>query len=221
MEFMDLTPRMIDLHKVYYYRVRAVERKEGLILQEFSTPVFTWETDLDLVGLYVVEEHLFAYRYVMGVPTVIFKKRKDAGYCPNCFDPVLKRVTKSNCTICFGTGKQLGFYPFIEGWMEFNPDPKAAQIVEWGERQASQTDIQFTNYPLLGLGDVIVEIQPNNYWKVVGPIRTAEKRRSITLQVARLDAVNRSDVEYKLTVPDDVRRRLAKELEDIKREREF
>ena len=220
MEYMDLTPKMIDLQKVYYYRIRAVEYQEGLPVQTFQTQPFTWETDLDLVGLYVVEEHLFAHRYVYGVPAVIFKRIKDADYCPECFDPVLKRITKSRCTTCYGTGKRGGYHPFMETWMDFNPDPKTSNVPEWGEKQPSQTDIQFTNYPVLIVGDIIVEVQPNTYWKVAN-VRMTEKRRSITLQIARLDAVNRSDIEYQLGIPDEVRRRLVRELEAVRKEREF
>lgn len=219
-EFVDYTPNMLDLHKVYYYRVRAVEFIGTTPAQTFTSDVSTWDGNLDLVGIYVVEEHFFLHRYVAGVPVMIFKRRRDGTYCPECWDAVMKRVTKSNCQTCYGTGKLAGFYPAYEAWMNFEPDPKSVQVADWGQRQISQTDIQFTNYPLLTDGDIIVELKPNKVWKVSN-VRYPEKNRTIMLQIARLDAVNPADIEYKVPVDQDRRRALVAELEVREKEREF
>lgn len=219
-EFVDYTPNLLDLHKVYYYRVRAVEFSGNTPVQTFYSEPSTFDGNLDLVALYVVEEHIFLHRWVSGVPAMIYKKKRDGQYCPECWDTVLKRVTKSNCTTCYGTGKLGGFYPPVEAWMNFEPDPKVAQVAEWGARQTSQTDIQYTNYPLLSDGDVIVELKPNKFWKVSN-VRYPEKNRTLMLQIVRLDAVNSSDIEYKVEVSEDKRRELVKQLEDREKEREF
>jgi len=220
LEFSDYTANLLDLNKVYYYRVRAVEFIGTTPVQTFSSETVTWDGDLDLVGLYVVEEHLFLHRWVSGVPSMIFKRRRDGQYCPECWDEVLKRVTKSSCTTCYGTGKLGGFYPPHEAWMNFEPDPKVVQVTEWGQRQSSQTDIQFTNYPLLTDGDLIVELKSNRYWKV-SMVRYPEKNRTIMLQIARVDAVNPSDVEYRVEVSVSRRKAMLAEADEREKEREF
>lgn len=220
LEFVDYAVNLLDLHKVYYYRVRAVELFNDTPVQTFSSELSTWDGNLDLVGIYVVEEHLFLHRYVSGVPAMIFKRRKDGAYCPECWDEILKRVTKSSCQTCYGTGKLAGFYPPYEAWMNFEPDPKMAQVAEWGQRQISQTDVQFTNYPLLTDGDIIVELKPNKIWKVSN-VRYPEKNRTIMLQIARLDAVNPTDIEYKVPVDQGRRAALVADLELREKEREF
>jgi hypothetical protein len=219
-EFVDYTAKLKNVEKVYYYRVRAVETIADVPTQTFLSETLPLEGRPDLVALYIVEEHLFAHRYVYGSPALIFKHMMEGTACKDCFDPVLKRVTKSNCTTCYGTGFLGGYYPFMESWMDFNPDPKQVQIAEWGARQPSQTDIQFTNYPLLAVGDLIVELKQNRYWKVAN-VRNTEKNRTTILQVCRLDEVNRSDIEYKIEVPDEARLRLLKELEDREAVPEF
>jgi len=220
LEFVDYTANLIDFHKVYYYRVRAVEFSGTTAVQTFTSNPTTWDGDLDLVGLYVVEEHLFFHRWVAGVPTMIFKRRRDGQYCPECWDEIMKRVTKSNCSTCLGTGKLGGFYPPYEAWMSFEPDPKVVQVAEWGQRQVNQTDVQFTNYPLLTDGDLIVELKNNRYYKVSN-VRYPEKNRTLLLQIARVDSVNPTDVEYQLPVPDDRRKALIAELACREKEREF
>lgn len=222
LEFVDYSANIVDLNKVYYYRVRAVEFDPTITtsLQTFTSLPVTWDGDLDLVGLYIVEEHLFLHRYVSGVPTMIFKRRKDGLYCPECWDEVLKRVTKSACTTCYGTGKLGGFYPPYEAWMNFEPDPKVVQVAEWGQRQASQTDIQFTDYPLLNDGDMIIEMKTDRRWKVSN-VRFPEKNRTIMLQIARVDAIHPSDVEYRVDVSESRRKALLAEADAREKEREF
>lgn len=219
-EYVDRTANVTDLDKIYYFHVRAVEFQGATPVQTFTSPSTTWDGDLDLVGLYIVEEHLFAHRWVYGVPVMIYKKRRDGVYCPECWDDVLQRVAKSNCRTCYGTGRLDGFYAPIEAWMSLEPDPKMEQVVDWGKRQQGQTDIQFTNYPLLSVDDIIVELKPNKFWKV-SIVRAPEKNRTVILQLCRLDAVNPSDVEYKIPVPDDRRRILLEESDQREKEREF
>jgi len=219
-EFVDETPMLKDLHKVYYYRLRAVEYAGGTPVQTFTSDAATWDGNLDLVGLYIVEEHLFALRHVYGVPAMIFKKRKDGTYCTECWDPVLKRVTKSTCTTCYGTGKVGGYYPPIDAWIGFDGAPEQDSIAEWGKRQSSQADVQFTNYPLLSCDDLIAELKFNRFWKVTN-IRTPEKNRTTILQMARVDAANPGDIEYRIEVPEARKLAMLSLAEQREQETEF
>lgn len=221
-EYIDHEGKLKDTEKYYYYQIRAVEYNPAHTtpLQTFSSEVISWEGTLDTVANYVIEEHLFAYRYVFGTPIIIFKKKREGTHCPVCFDVVLKRVTKSNCTTCLGTGFINGFYKPMEGWADLNPDPKAVSIMEFGERQANQTDMQFTNYPLLNGGDIIIELTQTRFWKISN-VRNTEKNRITMLQVARMDEVNRSDIEYNLVIPEDMRTRLLAEMAAREKKNEF
>lgn len=219
-EYVDFTANLKDLNKIYYYRVRAVEYEGDTPVQTFTSKETTWDGDLDLVGIYVVDEHLFAMRWVFGVPAMVYKKRREGTYCPECWDQVLKRVTKSSCQTCYGTGRIGGFYPPIDVWMSFEPDPRVEQVTEWGKRQPTQTDIMFTNYPLLNNDDVILELKPNRFWKVSN-VRGPEKNRTVMLQFARLDAINPSDVEQRLDVPEARKLALLAEAEKREKQREF
>lgn len=220
-EYVDETANLIDLNKIYYYRVRAVELgATGETLQTFTSLPTTWDGDLDYVGIYINEEHYFKFRWVTGVPAMIFKKRHDGIYCPECWDAVLKRSTMANCTTCYGTGRLGGYYTPIESWIEFEPDPKIEQVVDWGLKQPSATEIFMLGYPLITPDDIIVELKPNRFWKVEN-VRYPEKNRTVTLQMAKLNAVYPSDIEYKMAVSEERRRILVDQLEAREKEREF
>jgi hypothetical protein len=211
-EFMDYTALLKDITKNYYYQVQAVELNpcNSTVLQTFKSELFDTGSDPDLVNIYIIEEHLFALQYVYGVPALIYTKKVEGFRC-DCWDEVLKRVTRSNCLRCKGVGFVGGYYPPVEGWIDFAPSPEQVVIADWGEKQAQQTDIQFTDYPNLQIGDIILQLKPFNFWRVENN-RTTLKNQTTILQIARLNAVNRSDIEYTLDVPNDVMDRLLAEL---------
>ena len=220
-EFMDLTALLKDITKNYYYQIQAVEMSPcgSKILQTFSSALFGTSSDPDLVVMYIEDEHLFALRYVYGVPALVYTKRVEGHRC-DCWDEVLKRVTKSNCIRCKGVGFIAGYYPPIPVWMDFAPSPEQVTIADWGEKQAQQTDIQFTDYPTLEIGDLILQLKPFTFWRVENN-RMTLKNQTVILQICRLNAVNRSDIEYTLDVPYDVVDSLLAELKERETTPEF
>lgn len=220
-EFMDYTANLRDLRKIYHYKVVAAEMSGDTRLQTFESAVETWSQEPDLVALYVIEEHLFLYRYTSaGMPAFIYKKKKEGKRCPECWDPVMKKVTKSTCGTCKGTGFVDGYYKLIEAWMGFNVNIKAAQIADWGVKQIDQTDIEFTDYPELSIGDVILDLKEFKFWKISN-VRFTLKGGAIMTQIARVSAVNRSDIEYTLGVDQERRDTLLQLLEERTHEPEF
>ena len=218
--FVDYTANLFDLQKVYHYRVVAKEVMNNVVVQEFYSPRASTDGKLDLAALFIVEEHLFAHRYVHGIPTFIFKKRKDGGRCPECWDDILKRITKSNCSVCYGTGRLEGYYPPIEGWMTFVPRMSGAQVQQQGVVQPERGQVEFTDYPELVIGDIIFDIRNHLFWRVIG-IQNPEKNRVAILQTAQLSTINRSDIEYKLEYSEERAKELVDELEQRISEVEF
>lgn len=217
-EFEDRTPKLKDLHRHYFYQVQAKNKQTGITTQ---SKINTWEGDLDLVGLYVVEEHTFKFRHVSGIPVYIFKKNTEGNAkCPNCWDDIAKRVTRSNCTVCHGTGNYQGYYNPTYTWADPNPDADIIQITQWGRTQPSQTDMFFINYPRLTVGDLVFEILTEKRWKV-SAVRDTEKRRTKMLQIVRLDLLTREEVEYTIEIPSSLKARALQELNTTKKIPEF
>lgn len=220
-EFMDYTANLRDLTKIYHYQVQAKEMSGDTVLQTFYSDMETWRQEPDLVALYVIEEHLFLYRHTSaGMPAFIYKSKSEGERCPECWDPVLKKVTKSTCVTCKGTGFVGGYYKPIEAWMGFNVNIKAEQIADWGIKQIDQTDVEFTDYPELSVGDVILELKEYKFWKISN-VRFTLKGGAVMTQIARISAVNRSDIEYSIDADQGRREALLDLLEERTNETEF
>lgn len=220
--YEDFTARLKDKHRIYYYKVVAKNIKSGKTVE--TKPV-TWEGELDFVGLYIVEEHDFLFRWVSGIPCLVYKKQTDGEVrCPDCWDSIAKRVKKSNCKTCHGTGWTGsgvgGYYNPSYIWADYSPDPEVIEVAQWGRVQPTQTDVMMTNYPDMSVGDVVIELPVNKRYKVSN-VRDTEKNRTNMLQIVRLDAVEKNDIEYKIPVEDYYVEKARKELNERKQIREF
>jgi hypothetical protein len=216
-QWADYSGELANLQKIYFYRVRL---RRISTQEEIETPVFTWNTDLDLEGLYVVEEHNFLLEDSTGVPALTFPRKRGGMTCPNCFDPIQKKRTSSYCLRCFGTNWDGGFYNPIDSYIDFNPSPQNTVIKDWGETQPNETNVFLTNYPLLGNGDVIRELQNGKLWRVTRT-QPAEKRRMPTLQFARVVEINPGDVETKIPYDQTLALQILERFRKIRKLRAF
>ncbi len=216
-QWIDYTPHLRNLDKPYEYKVRL---RRISTQEEISTSSFSWNGELDLVGLYIVEEHNFLLEDAVGVPCLVYVRRRGGIVCTSCFDVVQKKRTSSHCTTCFGTGWIGGFYSPIDTYIDIGPTPADIIISEWGEVQKNETDLLMSNYPEVIPGDLIRELRSNRLWRVVAA-RPTEKRRAPMLQFVRVTEVSAGDVEYQLPYDTDFGLKKVAELEKLRVRREF
>jgi len=216
-EFVDVTPQLQNLNKIYYYRIRA---RRISTCEECTTEPFTFFEAIDLEGLYVIDEHNFKFRDVSGEPCLVYNRKTGGVPCTECYDPVQSKRTRSDCPTCFGTNWDGGFYNPISMYAEIGVASNSSIIEEWGERQPSQTDGMFSNYPFLRPGDVIRRVHANELYRIV-QIQPIAKRRIPMMQAARVEQITPGDVEYKIPVDEQLIRDLLDDFNAILRKRAF
>jgi len=137
-----------------------------------------------------------------GTRCAVFIRRTFGQHCAECFNPVLKRSSVEKCSRCFNTRYVGGFFAPISQYFNFEPSPQIMQVVNWGECQPSETDGWTTNYPLLSPGDMVVE-DTNRRWKV-DRVHCTKRLRIPVRQICRFSEINRSDVEYLVSVDESL-----------------
>lgn len=215
--YVDYSDSLKNLNNTPYYRIRCrkISTQEDVV-----TPSFTWAGELDMVGLYIVDEHNFLLSDVTGVPVLVYNRRRGGVACPSCFDPIQKKRTSSSCNVCYGTNWVGGFYKPIDTYIDFTPNPKASTIQQWGEVQPNETNALASNFPTLVPGDLIRELHVDRLWRVVQATET-EKRRVPMLQFLRVTEIKPGDIEYKIQFDERFAITKVAELEATKLKREF
>jgi hypothetical protein len=211
-----------DKHRTYYYQVKACNKKTGKVI---TSEISTWEGELDYVGLYIVEEHDFLFEFVAGMPMLVLKKvTAGKSRCGDCWDKIAKRVIRSNCRTCHGTGwvgdGVGGYYDPVYTYADFSPDPEQIGVTTFGKVQSNQTQIFMTNYPRMSVGDLVIELLTGKRWKV-SQLRDTEKNRSKMLQFVVLDEIEKGDIEYKIDIDTNYIERAREEINERKSQPEF
>jgi hypothetical protein len=160
---------------------------------------FRVEGEVDGISLHLIRNVRTLLR-LGGNPVLIYQRIFDQTNRCTCWDPVLKKVTRSNCTLCFNTGFTTGYYDPLLTLALITPEPK---VSEPGDtlRQTTATDSLTLNYPVLRPRDVIYEVNTARRFRV-GNIRPIEKNRVLIHQEFPIIRLNPSDIEHQLDVPD-------------------
>lgn len=134
-----------------------------------------------------------------GTPAMVYLKRKGAR-CSQCWDPILKKATRSSCPVCFATGFEGGYYAPILTLINFQPEPKADQP-EMTRRQDSQGQAKMAGFPEVRPSDILYEVNLGARWRVV-TINPSEMERTLLIQELTLAKINPGDIEHTLPIPE-------------------
>lgn len=134
-----------------------------------------------------------------GSPAMVYLKRKGAR-CPLCWDPVLKKSTRSACPSCYATSYDGGYYQPVLTLVNFQPEVRTDQP-DITRRQEAQTSAKMAGFPETRPGDLIYEVNMGTRWRI-SAISPSEMERTLTVQELTIVLLNPGDIEHKLPIPD-------------------
>ena len=217
-EYLDITVNLQNFWRRWYYRVKVEDITPN---RTYFTDIKTWQSDPKTFELEIIARHDWLLRYETGTPCFALIERTAGGdHCNSCYNPSLKRTTRSNCEVCFGTGRERPFHTPVLTFVDFNPPAKITQVTSMGEVQAGQADVWWSAFPQLKPRDILVEALTGNRWRTVSLNLVGDVRTDIH-HFARLEQINHRDVEYKIQIPEAIQRQAVDDLEAMKKERRF
>lgn len=193
--FIDRGVPVGDKFRQLWYLVR-IRRRDN---QEFSDsdPV-THEADTDLHAQYIRRSQQTLFTQAVGRACWLFKRRTFGTRCTSCWDPRLKKQTRSGCLDCFDTGFLRGFLNPIEIWVQIDPAGKSKTLRAEQLKDDQLTSARMTFFPPVSPGDVLVELE-NKRWTVTR-VTLSERLRAPIKQELVLRAIDDTDIEYKLPI---------------------
>jgi hypothetical protein len=191
-ETMDCTAALINFWRHYFYRVIAT----GPDAEHVVSEVKTYETSPTVPEEEIISRNLLLHESYTGVPCFAFIERTAEAPPCHCVDPTTYRTRVSDCLTCLGTGKQRPYFQPIQVFVDWNPPAKMVQIAQFGEMQPGQVDVWWGAFPLLKPRDVFLEVVSGELYRIV-MLHPVRPQRTTIQQVARLEQINRSDVEYR------------------------
>lgn len=196
----DIQVSLLHKWRQYYYKIRVVHRTTAQ--EETFGPSSSLEPEPDLIAAEIIRQEDMLFREFAGRRCTLFPSRTFGPAC-SCYDVVTKRVTRSGCRSCFGTGWLGGFMSPVEVFVQIDPFPKTSQRSSLQERQPSDTAGRMISFPPVAPGDILVESE-NRRWRVIS-VTPTQRLRATVRQELQIHEIPKGDIEYALPVKVDAK----------------
>lgn len=181
-------------NRIFYYKLRITED----ITKDFkdNDPIYL-RAKPDAIALEMIRKKNVALNFgsTAAVDVEIFIRKTWGTYCGSCFDHVKKRKFRSNCTKCFGTNFDGGYFTPVKSRVFFNVSQKSIQNIGF-EIQPDNQLIEMANFPIISPGDVIKHADTRNYR--VNAVRATRRGTFTISQFCQMGEVSHADIEFEL-----------------------
>jgi hypothetical protein len=199
--YVDKTVNFYNHALRYYYRIDGYINGEKVDESEVDTLRYQPK---DTIADVVIYEARTALRVMKNPPVFVLIQRRDGGECPECWNPITKRVRWANCEVCNGTGIiKGGYFPPIKTMIstDISSQVDESGMLDGDEVTATPVNAWIANYPLVMPGDVIVDIMNHRYR--INQVTPRTKSRYVMRQLLNLIPIERGDPIYQVEVDYD------------------
>lgn len=195
--FIDMSVNLFDENIRYYYRVEGFSG--GVKISEAGPETLEY-AKRDNIANKVLHESKVLLKQMKNPPVFFLLKRRVGMPCPNCYNPVTKRIKFANCQVCGGTGILSGFHEPISVRISQDVSQMIVASDAYDSDKTTLTPIRawITNYPRLHPEDVMVDIM-NQRFKVVG-VTPRTKSQYLIRQVLDLVPLEKGHFAYNINV---------------------
>ena len=148
-----------------YYKVRATLKASPYSYQDSEVIYNGNNADGVISSIQFAETML--NNYYIGEPMYLLKRKVDGDRCPECWNSITFRRTKTHCPTCRGTGFYDGFYRPMEIQIAIDRNPKVSEQSQTGEIQVTNIKGRMGYFPLVVPRDMIVSKDMNERFTIV------------------------------------------------------
>ena len=197
----DDSPNHNGLTTRIWYKVQAVPISGAVnsVLSEAATPSAKRDYYRDRVGRKARRDLGVVLSKLSGVRITILKKKRFGARCSECYDPVTKSSVMSHCGSCFGTTFSGGYHTPCYTWGKLDPATVQEMHDRSGASEVAVFGITILDYPLVEIGDIIVENETNRRF-IVKRKGSTESSGITVHQDLQVSELSRSAAAYSIPV---------------------
>lgn len=209
-DFEDGTVNLLSKWRDYYWRLRVTHTASARtrtygstsyekVLSEGADPGgFVLEAPQDLVATEASRRFDLVLEEFIGARVLVLPSKSSGTRCTNCWDPLKRRKTISNCQVCYGNGVVGGYYAARESLLAKVPPHIASELTPLFEMQPQDVLFWASSRPRLKPRDLVVDTLGWR-WRVI-KVQRSEKLWALTRQVVQMRKITRDQVEYDVPV---------------------
>ena len=184
-------------NRKWYYYLNLVDNDttEETLLP--SRPVTGYDSPTDYAAREILYRKDLSLKRFTQRTFYLLKRRTWGTHCSVCWDETLFRATDPNCTTCYGTGWEIGYFNPVRFQCMVTPSPSYNQLLPFAKWKPSDILLTMLNFPNIVEEDIIVD-DKGDRWIVIQK-RSVEKLGRIIEQSVQMSKVMPDDIVY--TVP--------------------
>jgi len=196
--YKDKKTSKLDIWKDVYYKIELVDKVNGG--SYFFGPQGLGQEPSSQDRLII--KHKRRKLFKTGRSVLIFKNPRDGLRC-ECYNPILQKIEKPNCSVCGGTGFVKGFDGYV--YTKFFFPPEAMQEPnKYGDEQPVIKNFITSDFPHIRSGDMIVDTENRRF--IVSVVQSVNPRGVLIGQNISALRVKSTDVIMGIPVPDDFKK---------------
>lgn len=138
-----------------------------------------------------------------GVPSMLYTRRRTGKPCHRCVGDKELGDFGIDCTICFGTGFDGGYYPPLPIYINHQTlKSEGANLQENLVKEDSTTNLWTSNWTIISPEDILMEMLPPNYLWIITGVQKSTRRGAVIRQIMTANEVDKGQVLYRLPIPD-------------------
>jgi hypothetical protein len=184
-------------NRKWYYYLNLVDNDttEETLLP--AQPVTGYDSPMDYAAREILYRKDLSLKRFTQRTFYLLKRRTWGTHCSVCWDETLFRATDPNCTTCYGTGWEIGYFNPVRFQCMVTPSPSYNQLLPFAKWKPSDILLTMLNFPNIVEEDVIVD-DKGDRWIVVQK-RSVEKLGRVIEQSVQMSKIMPDDIVY--TVP--------------------
>lgn len=197
-EFKDYSINLLNQFIEYYYKIRVTSKLTNETYDADIEKTSTHNSDQYFLYLKHMNK-IYLDEVINNTPIKLLKKKRFGQYC-ECYDDVREKSRKPNCTNCYGTKFDGGYYPPIEIHVNYMSAPMTPETLTMTGTAIEETPMQLwtSDFPVIRPGDIIV-LEDGSRNKVITWSNT-DKGQQTLRQIIQIQKIPYSDVIYKFPV---------------------
>lgn len=195
--------RVVGMDLVLFFKVILITPR-GVYESYVRTPYGDLERRAYMIVRDIMRRELLQMKKLSGVPVLILSRSVYGPKCTNCLDPITGDNLTSNCSLCYGTGRQPGYHGPYDMWATFSPLQRDTEQSPdgTGVRQNYAVQVRLLGFPYVKDQDILIDVREGKRYIVDGVVHLTEIRRVTVVQQFNARELPVTDPLYRIDLPD-------------------
>lgn len=196
--FVDKMTQRGMVNQRIYYRIKAINIADGS--ESYSEPICVSEEETNYLTQFISKQENLQLRRYNGQECLHFSRKKFGDRCKECYDKVARKCIKPNCSLCFGTTYQSGYFYPTKIYVNLDPQAKVIDKHENGVSENYSLGGWTSNEAIIEADDLLIFLKKPSQRCIVSQVTPTSLNGATVRQILGLTELKADHPTQKIKV---------------------